>query len=226
MMAEARRQRSDPRVLRRYAVSNPAAFHTRHQTERNLVRELHRRGLMPLHDKRILDVGCGSGGWLLTLAQFGAAMRAAYGIDVDEPRLSRSRARNPGLHLLAADASELPFPSASFDLLTQFTAFTSMLDSETRRRAALEMQRVLRPKGAILWYDFFLPSPWSATRAIGLGEIRELFPGFQVDALRVTLLPPLARRVAPISPEAALLLERISLLRSHYLALMRRKDDL
>jgi ubiquinone/menaquinone biosynthesis C-methylase UbiE len=220
LLAEERRRVSDPRIAAKYNLSAPGVLFAIQQAERSLIEALHTHHMLPLDDKRILDVGCGSGALLLSLARFGAALRNCFGVDLHESVLRTSQARNPGLHLVTGDIGQLPFAEGSFDLVTQFTVFTSILDSHTRRVAALEMQRVLRPSGAILWYDFWMPSPWSATRPILLREIRALFPGFRLDARRVTLLPPLARVVAARTWIGGLLLEQMPLLRSHYLVVL------
>ncbi len=41
----------------------------------------------------------------------------------------------------------MPLANASFDLVTQFTAFSSILDDDVRRRMASEMPRVPKPGG-------------------------------------------------------------------------------
>lgn len=172
-------------------------------------------GLLPLGDRRVLEVGCGSGAELLALTRCGA--RRVVGIDLSAARLAAARAIAP---VALADAVELPFGAGAFDVVAQFTTFTSLLDREVRSAAAAELRRVLRPGGAILWYDFWLARPGSQTRGIGLGELQMLFPGFRLDARRVTLLPPLARALAGRAAGLAAILERIAPLRTHFLALL------
>jgi hypothetical protein len=52
-----------------------------------------------------------------------------------------------------------PYADSSFDLVLQSTVFTSILSSDIRKRVALEMIRVTRRGGAILWYDYFRNNP-------------------------------------------------------------------
>jgi hypothetical protein len=59
-------------------------------------------------------------------------------------------------------------------------------------------------------------------RGIRRRELQSLFPGFQLRLRRVTLAPPLARLIAPRSALAALVLEDVRLLNTHYLGLLRR----
>jgi ubiquinone/menaquinone biosynthesis C-methylase UbiE len=116
----------------------------------------------------------------------------------------------------------LPFADGSFDLVSQFTVFSSILHAGVRRRAAAEMLRVLRPGGVALWYDFTVNPTNRDTHGIGGDEVTRLFPGCRVRARRVTLAPPLGRLVAPRSWLLAELLENVPALRTHLLALIRK----
>ena len=55
-------------------------------------------------------------------------------------------------------------------------------------------------------------------------EIRSLFPESRVDLRKITLAPPLARRVVPISSISALLLEKLPFVRTHYLGVIRKSS--
>lgn len=56
--------------------------------------------------------------------------------------------------LVVGDASRLPYPDGSFDLVYQATALSSMPSRAMRDRVAVEMRRVVRPGGFIVSYDF------------------------------------------------------------------------
>ncbi|HEU5022013.1 MAG TPA: class I SAM-dependent methyltransferase [Bryobacteraceae bacterium] len=178
--------------------------------------EQHR--LTPLAGRRIADIGCGLGTWLSVFATWGAHPRDLFGIDLSQRRVATARQRLPHSEIVHGDASRLPWPDVSFDLTCQFTAFSSVLDGPMKKRMAAEMLRVLRPGGAILWYDLRINNPRNpAVRAISLEEITALFPGCAMEAERQTLAPPLARAIAPRSETVASFLERIPALRSHNL---------
>jgi hypothetical protein len=86
------------------------------------------------------------------------------------------------------------------------------------------MLRVVKPRGVILWYDYHVNNPWNPdVRGVKKQEIRHLFPGCRVDLQRLTLAPPLARRLAPYSFLLCCLLEKIPLLCTHYLGVIRRE---
>lgn len=212
-----RRRRAIPGNF--YAWDRPVNFFYHCQTARALIRLLSGAGLFPLDGRKVLDAGCGAGAWLLEFAQWGADQ--LYGIDLDATRLKAAATRLPAADLRCGDIRNLNWPDKSFDLVSQFTVFTSILDPSVRRAAAAEMLRVLKSDGAILWYDFRFDNPSNRNvRGIEAQEIRELFPGCRVKLTRVTLAPPLARRIVPATWTGALLLEQIPWLRTHYAAII------
>jgi hypothetical protein len=83
--------------------------------------------------------------------------------------------------------------------------------------------RLLHPDGLILWYDFWLNPRNPHTRGIRLPEIKRLFPGFAADSHRITLAPPLARRLVPISWMLCLGLEKLKIFNTHHLVALQRE---
>jgi hypothetical protein len=80
---------------------------------------------------------------------------------------------------------------------------------------------VLKTGGAVLWYDFFLPNPYNkATRPVGAGALRRYFPGFRHVLGTLTLLPPLARRLGPLTSVLYPVLGKVPALRSHHFGLL------
>jgi SAM-dependent methyltransferase len=70
-----------------------------------------------------------------------------------EGRVAAGRGRYPALHLHVGSATELQFADDEFDLVTQFTCLSSILDGDVRAAAAREMRRVARPGGWVLSLD-------------------------------------------------------------------------
>jgi ubiquinone/menaquinone biosynthesis C-methylase UbiE len=207
-----------------YALSRPANLLMHGQTLRACIGMLRRASLFPPQWQRILDVGCGGGGWLLELMQWGADPAALCGIDLSPDRIDRARRRIPCADLRAGSASELPWPDESFDLVSQFTVFTSILDAGLKRAVAAEMLRVLRPGGTVLWFDFRFHNPRNPNvRGVGAGEIRSLFPGCRIELAPAVLAPPLARLVAGWSWTLAELLHSQTYLRTHYAGLIQKQ---
>jgi ubiquinone/menaquinone biosynthesis C-methylase UbiE len=216
------RQRTVP--WQRYSVASPGALFMYQQRVRDVVRLLSRSGCFPLTETRILDIGCGGGGWLVDFESWGATQSNLAGIDLDPPRVEQARMRLRAADIREGDASALPWEDGSFDLIVQGTVFTSILDAAMRHAVAREMTRLLAPGGAVLWYDFRYDSPRNPdVRGVRAGEIRELFPELGGRLHRVTLAPPLSRRLAPRAWSVARLLESLRVLNTHYLALLRRQ---
>ena len=71
------------------------------------------------------------------------------------------------------------------------------------------------------WYDFWLNPTNPQTRGIRPAEIRRLFPNCRYEFHKITLAPPIARRVVPISWMLALFLESLKIFNSHYLVAIR-----
>ena len=96
--------------------------------------------------------------------------------------------------ILAGDASALELPDGSFDVVFASTVFTSILDEDLRRRVAEAMRRLVRPGGAVLWYDFAFDNPRNPdVRGVRARAIRSLFPEGCASIRRITLAPPIAR---------------------------------
>jgi SAM-dependent methyltransferase len=207
-----------------YSPLHPANLFAKQQRLRVMLSLLRRHGFESLADKRVLEIGCGRGGILSEFLVCGASPEQLHGAELLPNRLADARARLPRLPLTCADGQNLPYRSGSFDLVVQFTVFSSVLDRSIKRNIAQEMLRVLRrPDGVILWYDFWLNPTNRQTRGVRPAEIRELFPGCEFDSRRITLAPPIARRLVGISRAAAAFLERIKLLNTHYLVAIRPK---
>lgn len=213
------RRRAEGRDAR-YTVFDRANFFRLLHLERSLAEALRAEGLTDLASLRALDVGCGGGWWLRTLLRWGARPELLAGNDLLPEAVAAARAIHPALAISEGSAESLAYPDASFDLVSQFTVFSSILDRPLQRRAAAEMRRVLRPGGVLLWYDFTVNPRNRDTRGLGRAELAALFPGV-ARVRRVTLAPPLARLIVPLSWPAASALELLPPLRTHLLATIR-----
>jgi SAM-dependent methyltransferase len=214
-----RREREMP--ANRYSWNHPEHYFLQCQTSRACIAQLDRAGMFPLTGRRIADIGCGSGQWLLEFAQWDAQFLA--GIDLDDRRIKRAKSKLPAADLHTGDARFLPWQSNSFDVVSQFTLFTSILSAQVKQDIAAEMMRIVKSDGLILWNDFRVDNPRNRNVAgIRASEIRALFPGCSVDLHSITLAPPLAKAMVPLSWAGALLLESLPFLRTHYLGIIRK----
>lgn len=170
---------------------------------------------------RLLDVGCGDMFWLEELIDLGISRSGCVGADLLEWRLREGLKRGRQIQTVVSSGGQLPFGNGSFDVVCQFTMMTSVLDPLTREMIAVEMKRVLRPGGYILWYDFRYNNPANPhTRAIGRHELAELFEGLGITRYPVTVIPQAARKVGPRLLPLLKLAGKIPMLRTHYLALI------
>jgi SAM-dependent methyltransferase len=95
-------------------------------------------------DLRLLDCGCGTGANLSMLGRHGEA----FGFDLTARGLHF--AKTNGVRRVArASIGAIPFPDASFDVVTSFDVLYGLPD-EVERAAAREMARVVRPGGHVL----------------------------------------------------------------------------
>ncbi len=194
------------------------------QRQKAVVDALRRAGFDRFGGIRLLDLGCGDGGPLSRLLTIGVPAQALFGVDILMSKLKWASTTCPCLHWVCADGQSLPLDSACFNLIIQFTAFSSVLDIGVRKRMASEMLRVLKKEGAILWFDFFFNNPHNPNvRGIGKAEVCSLFPDCHIKFRRVILAPPLARALAPWSWLLCSGLAALRLFNTHYLALIRPK---
>jgi ubiquinone/menaquinone biosynthesis C-methylase UbiE len=106
--------------------------------------------LLPeLREKRVLEIGCAAGILANALAPY---VREYVGIDVTPTAIQFARTlsrqlRQFNTRFIVADAHELPFPAASFDLLITTETYEHLIEP---MRALREFHRVLRPGGHIV----------------------------------------------------------------------------
>lgn len=203
----------------RYSRFNADVLASVQERQRALVSLLSQKRIRSLDSMDILEVGCGCGGNLLELIQFGASPERLAGNDLLPERLSQARRMLPiDVRLMSGDASTLALDDESFDIVYQSTVFSSILDDDLQQRVATAMWRLLRPGGAVLWYDFTYNNPANCdVRGIPMSRIRELFPGGRITSRRITLAPPIARRVVRVHPILYSFFNLLPLLRTHLL---------
>ena len=194
--------------------------------EAERVRALHDllrvEGLLPLTGKRVLDVGSGRGDELARVISAGADPTGSAGVDLLPGRVEQARLLHPELRFVCADARALPFESDAFELVLANVVFSSILDDSVATAMADELQRVLTPDGAIVWWDNRYPTPGNPNvRGYDRRKLERLFPSCRLQACTTTLLPPVARRLGRAAPVVYPLLAQVPFLRGRYLAVIR-----
>jgi ubiquinone/menaquinone biosynthesis C-methylase UbiE len=234
-------------INKQYVLTNPTFLYHLHEREREILSILTRHNVI-LSDLKVLEVGCGTGHILQRFLEFGVQQVA--GIDLIEPRLRLAKTMYPNVVTLMGNGAELPFRDETFDMVMQFMCLSSVLDDNVRRLIADEMWRVVKPGGVILTYDmrpipkittFWLKSIrllsllrryWrnpdkrehhiTSTRPLGLKELRDLFGSEEFECRSLSLQFDLAQ-IAKTTPLFLMLLSKVPGLRSHYLALSRKR---
>ena len=93
---------------------------------------------------RVLDVGCGTGGFCALAAARGALV---HGIDGLPDRIERAQRRVPDGDFRVGLMELLPWPDGSFDVVTGFNSFQYAFDVEA---ALAEALRVTRRRGRLV----------------------------------------------------------------------------
>lgn len=215
--AEYDRRAAASELNDRYSPLNPSVYLAVQERQRQIIRLLTRHSKIPLSQLHALEVGCGMGGNLRELIQLGCRPENLIGNDLMPDRIALARELLPqGVRLLQGDALQLDLPPASFDIVMQSTVFSSILDDAVQSRLADGMWSLLKPGGGILWYDFTFNNPGNKqVRGVPLARIRQLFPHGTIDARRVTLAPPINRRVTRLHPALYGLFNLFPFLRTH-----------
>ena len=211
----ARRQVGD-----RYNIVNADVWQTMQERQRAMLRLFARHlGGRELSTMSLCEVGCGGGGNLLELLRAGFSPERLSGLELLPERAAAARRVLPlALSVFEGDALQAPLIPASQDIVFQSVVFSSLLDDSFQQRLAERMWSWVRPGGAVLWYDFIYNNPSNRdVRGVPVRRVRELFPQARMTLRRVTLAPPIARRVCRIHPAAYSLFNSLPLLRSHVL---------
>jgi len=154
---KARTPRMFTSIARRYDFLNHAlSLNIDRHWRRELIRACEVRP-----GERVLDVATGTADVAIELvrrtrAAWVAGLDPSTGmLDVAREKLSRDAAARARIRLIEGDALALPFPDASFDVVTIAFGLRNLPDYT---RGVQEMARVLRPGGRLVVLEFLPPS--------------------------------------------------------------------
>lgn len=177
-------------LIKKYWLDTPERFFEQYQTPTlklispvNLFLHARRGKALELigdaSGKRILDVGCGSGVFIVELTK-----RGAYVVGVDysnkmleeaKRQLSFFKVPKSRYALKNADATKLPFKNGEFDVILA-TGLTDYLSDEQNRLFINEAKRVLAKNGKLIVSFPVAQSPFSFLRTgVGLKIRQQLF---------------------------------------------------
>lgn len=210
-----------------YSMLNPEVWLWSQERQRALIGLLKRNAPAPVEQLRVLEIGCGSGGNLLELIRLGFDPANLVGVELLPERAAQARHNLPqACRVHQGDASQLKFESGSFDIVYQSTVFTSLLDDEFQEHLAAQLWSWVKSGGAVLWYDFVYNNPANPdVRGVPLKRLRKLFPQGEVTVKRITLAPPISRRVSRVYPFAYHVLNAVPWLRTHVLCWIGKRSN-
>jgi ubiquinone/menaquinone biosynthesis C-methylase UbiE len=114
-------------------------------------------GQLPLdRSAQVLEVGCGTGATVRTLARRDDFIGKAFGVDQCSPFIDAANAFAQAEHIgdritfLVGDAHSLDFPAETFDVVIAHTLISHVTDPMT---VLSEMARVVRPGGTVVILD-------------------------------------------------------------------------
>lgn len=216
---------SQPSLINKYSYFDQAYLYIIQQRQRAVLKEIKALGKGNLSDLSILEVGCGKGGVLLEFLNYGASPKSLFGSDLILSRMEETKRNLSSLQFFCADGQSLPFEDKSFDLLLQFTVFSSILDSQVKHNIANEMMRVIKDDGAIIWYDFWINPQNPETKGISTKEAKQLFPNTIQRINKITLAPPIVRKLINLSWVFCWCLEKIQIFNTHYLIMIQKNES-
>jgi len=172
---------------------------------------------------QVLDVGCGTGGFLRQMIDWGATPSKLTGTELQNDRLEHARrctAQGVQWHLGTLDV----LPQAGYDLVTAQTVFSSVLDPGLRGALAAQMWGALRPGGWCLVFDFRYDNPRNRNvRKVTRAELQRWWPGEGARYRSLMLAPPIHRLLAGAPHMVSELLTACApMLRSHFMYVIRK----
>ena len=137
---------------------------------------------------KVLDVGCGTGSLTLTAKSSVGPSGAVYGIDAAPEMIeaARKKAKQAGFDAVfeVGLVEKIPFPDATFDVVVSRLVIHH-LPEDLKRKAFVEIFRVLKPGGRFLVADFRPP-----TNPI-LSHVTSALVGQHMMQTDVASIPPL-----------------------------------
>lgn len=203
-----------------YSMLRPEVWHGVQERQRAMLNLFYRNiGWKDLASLKLVEVGCGSGSNFFDFLRFGFLPHNLCGIELLPERADIARQNLPAvLKVYEGDANLIDIMPNSQDVVFQSVVFSSLLDDIFQRTLAHRMWQWVKPEGGVLWYDFIYKNPSNPdVRGVPVKRVRELFPEGKMIVRRMTLAPPISRRVSRVHPSFYTILNFFPFLRTHIL---------
>lgn len=213
-------KRNVAHIKNRYSLLNPSTLKAT-QEKQKCILDLFKNNLQwqDFSEKKLFEIGCGNGGNLLDFLRFGFLPKNLIGNELLEERCSFLRETLPtSLIIYEGDILDVEVDKCSQDIVFQSLVFSSILEDSLQESAAHKMWEWVKPGGGILWYDFTYNNPSNPdVRGVPISRVKDLFPNGKATIKRLTLAPPISRRVCSIWPPLYHILNTMPWLRTHIL---------
>jgi len=221
---KARYKRRESLSNDRYSILRSENYLIEQEKERNLIKWINDNNLIPLNNKRILEIGCGNGGNILTFLKLGFEPENIVANELLENRYLTSKKRLPqDIKIIWGNALDLDLPNNHFDIVFQSMVFSSILSEDFKRQLAKKIFDLAKPGGGILWYDFIYNNPQNPdVKGISFSEIKDFFKGSEIVKKKITLVPPIFRFFISIYPNLYYVFNSIYFLRTHLLVWIKK----
>jgi ubiquinone/menaquinone biosynthesis C-methylase UbiE len=185
-----------------YSPLRASVYLSQQEKHRALISLLAEAGIDSLKEMKLLEIGCGFGNNLMELIQLGFLPENVVGNELLPARAESAQHRLPmATQIVVGDACSLSLPSESFDVVYQSMVFSSVLNVEFQCQLAEKMWDLVKPGGAVLWYDFVFDNPKNPdVKGVPVRSIRGLFPQAKIIVRPITLAPIISRVVTKVHP--------------------------
>lgn len=154
--------------------------------------------MSPLHDKQLLDIGCGNGFFAYHTAQKGAQIDAFDNVAMIS--LAQQHFAHPKIKYIAHDANvTLPYPPDRYDFIV---ANLVLMDMENIEVTLHEVRRLIKPTGKIIFsilHPCFTPPVGKFRRGIK-GRINQDLAYFHLKNYFIVPTPILKQSFGPSTP--------------------------
>lgn len=220
---------NDPCWKAKYSIFNYEVLYASQEFDRKMLECFKKTAFSDrLSDCRIIDIGGGYGSNCLKMMLYGVKPENITFNEIYEPRFRDAVDRLPAsCKTMLYDATEIDSRyDGKYDLVCIHTVFSSILDDEIRKKLANRIWKLLDHDGAIIFYDFKYNNPNNPNvRKVTLKELHSLFPNSIITFRKVTIAPPISRRIIkiPVLGRYLLPLFNIGIFKTHILAIIKKR---